>query len=123
MPRGNDSMKKNKHVAELLELAGAANISPIVKLQVSAIRANNANKMANIVQAACKDAALGQGKAIGAGGGTVATRRFAAAAAKALQQQAQATAKKDPSDRSLVKVRSTSLKSNHTILKSTCQSL
>ena len=125
-PRGNDASergRKNKHVAELLELAGAAQISPIVKLQVSAIRANNANKMANVVQAACKEAVLGQGKAIGAAGGTVASRKISAAVAKAVQGQAQSAAKKEPSDRLLVKVQSTSRESSLTNLKSTPQSL
>ena len=93
--RNSIALKKNMHVTELLELAGAAQISPIVKLQVSAIRANNANKMANVVQAACKEAVLGQGKAIGAAGGSVGPGKFSAAVAKAVQGQAQSTVKEE----------------------------
>jgi hypothetical protein len=35
----NDVTKQNHHVAELLELAGAAEISPTIKLQVASLRA------------------------------------------------------------------------------------
>lgn len=54
--RAFDNSEESKHIAELLAIAGAENISPAVRLQVAAMRTNKKDRLANILKKAAEQA-------------------------------------------------------------------